>query len=71
MAVSIYDCVASEPELRLAPVRVRVTDDQTAAAVSATRVPNEVRVRLLNDQIADGRVLDKLDEADKMLASVF
>jgi len=49
---------------------VRLTDVQTAEAVSVTRVPNEVRVRLLNDQIEAGSVANKLDEADKTAASV-
>jgi hypothetical protein len=46
------------------PVRVLVPAAQTAVAVSATRVPNDVSVRLLNDQIVAGR----LDEAVSILA---
>src|SRR3989338_4575885 len=66
VAVCTSDKVANDPEPRLAPVRVRVTDVQTAEAMSATNVPNELRVLLLNDQIVEGR----LDEADKTVALV-
>jgi len=41
------DCRAKEPEERPAPVRVLVALPQTAVAVSATRVPKPVRVRLV------------------------
>jgi hypothetical protein len=41
------DWVAKEPEERPAPVRVLVALPQTAVAVSATRVPKPVRVRLV------------------------
>src|SRR3989344_68636 len=70
VAVCISERVAKEPESSPAPVSVRLTDAQTAEAVSATRVPKEVRVRPLNDQIEAGSVANKLDEADKTAAPV-
>ncbi len=69
-AVWTSESVANDPESSPAPVRVRVTDDQTAEAVSATNVPNEVSVRPLDDQTAPGSVANKLDEADKTVALV-
>lgn len=65
VAVCTSDKVANDPESRLAPVMVRLTDDQMAEAVSATKVPNEVKVRLLNDQIEAGSVVNRLEEAER------
>ena len=70
VAVCTSESVASEPESRLAPVNLRVVAVQIAEAVSDTRVPNDVSVRLLNDQIAEGSEVNKLDEADKTAALV-
>ena len=47
-------CTASEPELRPAPVRVRVPLVQTEEAVSAARVPKPVRVRPAKFQTLNG-----------------
>ncbi|MFH1078161.1 MAG: hypothetical protein V1745_02680 [Patescibacteria group bacterium] len=65
--------VANDPESRSAPVMVRTSDVQTAVAVSATNVPNDVRVRPappVNDQIAEGSEANRLDDADETTASV-
>ena len=62
VAVVTSDKVASDPEVRPAPVRVRVPFVQT----SATKVPKDDRVRPEADQIAVGRVAKSDDEAVKM-----
>jgi hypothetical protein len=56
------DCVASDPDVRPAPVSVRVPLDQTSAA----RVPNAVSVRVLSDQTLVG--IEAIE--DVMVASV-
>ena len=61
------DKVASEPEVRPAPVRVRVPLVQT----SATRVPKDDRVRPEADQIAVGRVAKSEEEALPTMVLVF
>ena len=66
VAVVTSDKVASEPEVRPAPVRVRVPLVQT----SATKVPNDERVRPEADQIAVGIVAKSDDDAVRMALSV-
>ena len=65
-AVVMSDCTASEPEVRPAPVRVRVVADQISAAMAVPEVrvrvaeaqmsamsePNVVRLRVSFDQTA-------------------
>ncbi len=60
------DTVASDPEVRPAPVRVRVPFVQT----SVTRVPKDDRVRPEADQIAAGKAAKSEEEALPTTVSV-
>lgn len=84
-AVEISERVASEPESRPAPVRVRVAAAHTSVAtarpevrlrvplfhISATKVPNDVSVRPENAQMVPGSDAASDDDAVRMAAFVF
>jgi hypothetical protein len=58
-ALFTSDCSAKAPELRVAPVKVRVVLFHT----SAINVPNVVKLRALYDQIDPGNVAKRDEEA--------
>jgi hypothetical protein len=85
VALLISLLVASEPVVRPAPVRVRVADAQTSAAmavpdvrvrvpeaqISATNVPKEDSVRALYDQIESGSEAPSEEDAVRIALLVF